>query len=121
FGTNTGFQPMEIYRVVAPWSEAGLTWSNRDATHTWTTPGGDFVGRGGQPYSISTASATNNQPVAWDVTALVQEWVTHASTNYGLLLKSESGNHLCFNQREVGIAALRPNLTVIVGPGLPPF
>jgi hypothetical protein len=121
YGTNTDFQPMEIYRVVAPWTETGLTWLNRDATHPWTTPGGDFVGLGGQPYSISTVSPTNGQPVTWDVTALVQEWVSHASTNCGLLLKSESGNHLTFNQREIPTAALRPNLTVVVGGGLPPL
>jgi len=121
FGTNTGFQPMEIYRVVAPWTESGLTWQNRDATHLWTTPGGDFVSSGGKPYSISTSSATDGQPVAWDVTALVQEWASHVSTNYGLMLKSESGNHLCFYQRETGTAALHPNLTVVTGPGLPPF
>jgi hypothetical protein len=118
FGTNTGFQPMEIYRVVAPWTESGLTWSNRNTGVPWTTPGGDFVGLGGQPYAISTASATNGQPLTWDVTALVQEWVSHTSTNYGLLLKSESGNHLCFYQRE---SATGPTLTVITSVGFPPF
>ena len=121
FGTNTGFQPMEIYRVVAPWTEGGLTWSNRDTGVPWTTPGGDFIGNGGKPYSVSTASTTNDGPVAWDVTALVQEWVSHTSANYGLMLKSESGNHLCFNPRESGTVALRPNLTVVVSPGFPPF
>ena len=121
FGTNTGFQPMEIYRVVAPWDEASMTWSNGSSAIPWTTAGGDFVGIGGQPYAISTASPTNGGAVSWDVTALVQEWVSHVSTNYGLLLKSEPGNHLIFNQREVATPALRPNLTVITGPGLPPF
>jgi len=121
FGTNTGFQPMEIYRVVSQWSEASMTWSNRDASHPWTSPGGDFVGLGGQPYAVSTASPTNNGAVSWDVTALVQEWVSHVSTNFGLMLKSGSGNHLTFNQRELSDATLRPKLTVVVGPGLPPF
>lgn len=121
FGDNAGHLPMEIYRIVAPWTEGSVTWSNRDATHPWATPGGDFVGSGGQPYSISTFSPTNGGAVSWDVTALVQEWVSHASTNYGLMLKSESGNHLTFNQREIATPALRPNLTIIVGTGLPPF
>jgi len=121
FGTNTGFQPMEIYRVVAPWAEATMTWSNRSTATPWTTAGGDFVGLGAQPYAISTASPTNGGAVTWDVTALVQEWVSHVSTNYGLMLKSEPGNHLVFNQREVATPGLRPNLTVVTGPGLPPF
>jgi hypothetical protein len=118
FGTNNGFQPMEIYRVLAPWTETGLTWSNRDTAVPWATPGGDFIGTGGQPYAVSTASPTNGGTVTWDITALVQEWVGHVSTNYGLMLKSESGNHLTFNQREAG--AGRPALTVVVGFGLPP-
>jgi len=121
FGTNTGFQPMEIYRVVAPWDEATMTWSNRIAATPWANAGGDFVGIGGHPYAISTASPTNGGAVSWDVTALVQEWVSHVSTNYGLLLKSETGNHLTFNQREISTPALRPNLTIVTGPGLPPF
>jgi len=121
FGNNAGHLPMEIYRLLVPWSEGGVTWSNRDSTHPWASPGGDFVGRGGQPYSISTAAAASGGPVTWDVTALVQEWVSHVSTNYGLMLKSESGNHLTFDQREVATSALRPNLTVVTGPGLPPF
>jgi hypothetical protein len=121
FGTNTGFQPMEIYRVLSPWSEASITWSNRDNTHVWANAGGDFIGLSGQPYSISTSSPTNGQAVTWDVTALVQEWVNHVSTNYGLLLKSKDGNHLVFTQRESASAALRPNLTVVVGAGLPAF
>lgn len=121
FGTNTGFQPMEIYRVLSPWSEGSLTWSNRDSTHVWTIPGGDFIGAGNQPYAVSTASPASGQAVTWDVTALVQEWVSQVTTNYGLMLKSENGNRLTFDQRELATASLRPNLTVIVGPGLPPF
>jgi hypothetical protein len=121
FGDNASHLPMQIYRMVSPWTEASVTWSNRDATHPWAISGGDFVGLGGQPYSISTASPTNNGAVSWDVTTLVQEWVSHASTNYGLMLKSESGNHLTFNQRELATAGLRPNLTVVVAPGFPPF
>jgi hypothetical protein len=119
FGNNSTHQPMEIYRLVSAWTETGMTWLNRDATHTWTTPGGDFVGTNGQPYAVSTLAATNGQPVTWDVTALVQEWVTQPATNFGLALISRDGNHLVFSQRE-SAAAVRPKLTVVVGE-LPPF
>ena len=121
FGDNASHLPMQIFRMVSPWAEGSVTWSNRDSTHPWISPGGDFAGSGGQPYSISTASPTNGGAVAWDVTALVQEWVSHVSTNYGLMLKSESGNHLIFNQREISTVSLRPGLTVVTGAGLPPF
>ncbi len=114
FGFNDTQQPMEIYRVLSPWTETGVTWSNRDATDAWINGGGDFIGTNGLPYAVSTLSPTNGQPVTWDVTALVQEWLTHASTNNGLLLKSENGNALTFAARESD-PSTRPNLTVITG------
>jgi hypothetical protein len=118
FGNNNTQQPMEVYRVLSPWTETGLTWLNRDTTHPWVTPGGDFVGTNGQPYAVSTLAATNNQPVTWDVTKLVQEWVTHPATNCGLALISHDGNRLTFSQRQAA-AGLRPNLMVVVDE-LPP-
>lgn len=120
YGDNSVHKPMEIYRVLSPWTETGVTWLNRDAAHAWGTNGGDFVGTNGQPYAVSTASATNNQPITWDVTKLVQEWVTQVSTNNGLALLSYDGNYLVFSQREVATPALRPHLTVVVDT-LPPF
>jgi Disaggregatase related repeat len=113
FGINNS-KAMEIYRVLSPWTETGLTWLNRDATHAWTNSGGDFIGTNGQPYAVSTNSPANGQPVTWEVTALVQEWVTHAATNYGLALKSYDGNRLTFGQRELA-AGFRPTLTVVTG------
>ncbi|HEY9510485.1 MAG TPA: DNRLRE domain-containing protein [Verrucomicrobiae bacterium] len=115
FGDNHTSQPMEIYRVVSPWTESGLSWTNRDSSHAWTNSGGDFIGIGGQPYAISIQSPTNGGAVTWDVTALIQEWVTHAAANNGLLLKSRSGNRLTFYQRESASPSLRPSLTVVTG------
>jgi hypothetical protein len=112
FGNNNTTQRMEIYRVLSPWTETGLTWSNRDASHTWTNAGGDFVGTNGQPYAVSTSSPTNGQPVTWDVTKLVEGWVTHAITNCGMELLSYDGNQLTFAQRE---SATPPLLTVVTG------
>ena len=113
FGTNSS-KPMEVYRVLSPWTETGLTWLNRDATHAWTNAGGDFAGTNGQPYAVSTSSPTNSQAVTWDVTTLVREWLTNSATNFGLLLKSADGNQLTFPSRETGTATTRPNLTVII-------
>jgi Disaggregatase related repeat len=113
FGSNPA-KPMEIYRVLSPWTETGLTWLNRDATHAWTNGGGDFVGIGVQPYAVSTNSPASGAAVTWDITTLVQEWVTHTSTNYGLVVKSSDGNHLTFSQRE-SMLSLRPKLTVVTG------
>jgi hypothetical protein len=115
YGNNNTHEPMEVYRMLSPWTETGLSWLNRDATHAWTNAGGDFVGISGQPYAVSTNSPANGQPVTWDVATLVQEWMAGVSTNYGLMLKSYEGNRLSFGQRETLAASQWPSLTVVTG------
>jgi hypothetical protein len=118
FGGNPA-KPMEIFRVTAPWTESGLTWSNRDATHPWAAAGGDFTGLNGQPYSVSTNSPVEGQAVAWDITELVDEWVAQGVVNNGLVLRSYDGNGLTFSQRESANTTLRPKLTIVVSTGPP--
>ena len=78
YGGNPG-QPMEVYRVLAPWNEQTMTWRQRAANIPWGTPGGDFLGEGGQAYAASTNAPTTGQQVMWDVTQLVDEWVEQAT------------------------------------------
>lgn len=118
WGGNTG-RAMEVYRVVAPWSEQSLSWLRRMGSTPWGTPGGDLAGDGGQAYAVSTHSPANNEPVSWDLTRLVEEWVEGFTPNYGMLLKSYNGNALTFVQRESPVVAARPALTITTGPGVP--
>ncbi len=118
YGGNPS-QPMEVYRVLAPWSEQTVTWLQRAANIPWGTPGSDFLGEGGQAYAASTNAPTTGQQVSWDVTRLVDEWVEQASPNYGLLLRSYNGNGLTFVQRESPDTNSRPALTVTSVVGVP--
>ena len=118
YGGNPG-QPMEVYRVLAPWNEQTVTWRQRDANISWGAPGGDFVGENGQAYATSTNAPMTGQQVSWDVTRLVDEWVEQAIPNYGLLLRSYDGNGLIFTQRESPVTNSRPALTVTSVAGVP--
>jgi hypothetical protein len=118
YGGNPG-QSMEVYRVLAPWDEQTMTWLQRAANIPWGTPGGDFLGEGGQAYAASTNAPTTGQQVIWDVTQLVDEWVEQTTPNYGLLLRSYNGNRLTFVQRESPDTNSRPALTVTTAVGVP--
>ena len=118
YGGNPA-QPMEVYRVLAPWNEQTVTWLQRAANISWGTQGGDFLGEGGPAYAVSTNAPTTGQQVGWDVTLLVEEWVEQAAPNYGLLLRSYNGNGLTFIQRESPDTNSRPALTVTSVVGVP--
>jgi|WetSurMetagenome_2_1015567.scaffolds.fasta_scaffold22521_2 hypothetical protein len=120
---NHGKATMSVYRVTQPWSETEATWNHRDwgldhvpggrDDNAWTTPGGDFVGTTGrplvQPYATSNAQpAKENDPVAWDVTALAREWYGGKQVNRGLIVVSDPKNSLCFRSREYDDGANDP-------------
>ncbi len=115
FGGNPSGQPMTVWRVVRPWVESELTWLRAAAGVPWTTPGGDRVG----PFSVSTANPQGGQAVTWDVTELVDLWLEGILPNHGMLLQSEAGNGLTFQQSEVPPADLRPLLILEFASGVP--
>jgi hypothetical protein len=115
FGGNQG-KPMEVYRLLEPWSESVVTWLRRDTNLPWRAPGGDYEN---QVIASSVAIPGNNERVAWDVTRLVDDWIEQASPNYGLLLRSYDGNGLTFVQHESPQTNLWPSLTITVGPAPP--
>lgn len=120
---GSGGQPMEIYQVSRPWTEDGVTWRNAAVAAPWSRGGGDYVGLGhgpeGRPFAVSTASPSNLDPVTWNVTGLVDEWIEGIAPNYGLLLTSRPGNALVFFQRESGQPQFRPVLRLTTESGPP--
>jgi hypothetical protein len=121
FGGNAANQPMDLYRVTRPWTEAEVTWSLASTGMPWTTPGGDYVGTTGvkdaAPYATNNANPADDTPVAWNVTALAQEWVSGANANNGVEILSFDGNTLTFDSSELaveegGATPVVPTLTV---------
>jgi hypothetical protein len=118
YGGSAGV-PMDLYRVVSDWDEASVTWRNRKTDTPWLQYGSDFVGHGTrQPFASSSASPANLEPVTWDITDLVDQWVEQVIPNHGLLLMSSQGNALTFVQHEFPQETLHPRLeiTTEIGP-----
>ncbi len=70
-----GSASMGVYRVIAPWTE-NFNWAGRPPAET--TPAGE----------AALSSAPGVRWYDWDVTSLVQSWVTVPATNYGCMLST---------------------------------
>jgi len=119
--TRTSDTVVEIYRP-AEWDPKYVSWNSRTSTASWSTAGGNWydkngVAQGSTPYASLTFRASTvpgNKYYEFDVTQLVQEYVSGKNKNTGFFLKAktESGNYIAFYSSEVSNAAQRPKLTI---------
>ena len=120
--TRTSDTVVEVYRPASEWDPRSVSWNNRASGTTWNTPGGDWydrngIAQGSAPYASLTFPASavpDNRYYEFDVTQLVQEYVSGEYDNTGFFLKArtESGNYIAFYSSEWSNAAQRPKLTV---------
>ncbi|WP_367344412.1 disaggregatase related repeat-containing protein [Methanomethylovorans sp.] len=113
---------VEVYRPAADWDPRYVSWNNRASGTPWATPGGNWYDRNGAaqgttPYASLTFPAgkvPDNKYYDFDVTQLVQEYVSGKYKNTGFFLKArtESGNYIAFYSSDASNAAVRPKLTV---------
>jgi RHS repeat-associated protein len=121
YSTNgpTGAVPVRAHRVTSGWNQGA----------TWNANGGGTAWAGGA-YDSGTTLATTNVGLAaghyhWALTpGAVQNWISGAAANYGVLLKvvSETTHGvLRFNSAQHADASRRPRLTITynVTPGRP--
>jgi type II secretory pathway pseudopilin PulG len=116
--TSPGSGSIGVYRVTSSWQEGaqspggkgpGATWDLRDTGLSWTTPGGD--------YDVN-AVAVSPPPsgvgwVTWDISALVNDWITGTYSNNGVLLLPEASNTDAYFQSSDGANPLyHPKLTI---------
>ncbi len=119
--TRTSDTVVEIYRPL-DWDPRYVTWNSRLSGTAWTTAGGNWfdkngVAQGATPYASLTFAGSkvpDNKYYDFDVTQLVQEYVSGKYPNTGFFLKAktESGNYIAFYSSEWTNAAVRPKLTV---------
>jgi PKD repeat protein len=112
---------VEIYRPVK-WDPQYVTWNTRISDVPWTAAGGDWfdkkgVAQGNVPYASVTFPAStmpDNKYYDFDVTQIVQEYVSGKYENTGFFLKAntESGNYIAFYSADASDAAMRPKLTI---------
>jgi hypothetical protein len=114
----TGVSPvLEVHRVTRAWTEASVTWARASTMTPWTTPGGDF-----DPAIVASATlgASVFGWVQWDITSLVQAWLSGTVNNGMILLEPNDGQggngRKLFYSREETDITLRPDLVVRCGP-----
>ncbi|MFN2525439.1 MAG: DNRLRE domain-containing protein [Actinomycetota bacterium] len=129
FGQHSYNSVVEVHRVTRAWSQGsgfspdgadcpadGVTWYESDGINPWTTEGGDFDAQ-------VAASVTNaaGSPSTWDdfnVTPLVQEWVSGSNPNLGVVLKQadetlRDGNYSAYWSSDYTVSpSLRPKLSI---------
>jgi RHS repeat-associated protein len=117
---------VEAHRVTRAWAQgtgvcgSGATWNEAQGGVSWDVSGGDFDPNPAASVSISPGPTTDT----FDLTTLVQQWLSGQEPNLGILLKapaageSASGfdEHIRYLTSEYSvIAADRPQLTVNFG------
>jgi uncharacterized repeat protein (TIGR01451 family) len=139
--TKGGAQDVTVHRTLRNWGEGtsnaaggspgsgegdGAQAASRDVTWLytffntarWATAGGDFAA------TVSTSTSVNGvgsyQWTGSGITADVQQWVDHPTTNFGWILTGDEaarGNAKHFDTRENTNPANRPTLVIDFSPG----
>ena len=124
---------LEAYRVTRDWEEGegkwgeannGATWHEYDyydheltETNNWDIPGGDFdtvtdFGYGTNGL-VAEAVMQENAWITFDISSIVQKWISGKMENYGVLIQSiNRGNDARFYSSEYPDESLRPKLVV---------
>ena len=115
FYTKVGStESLRAHRALRNWTETGATWRTYNGVSNWTTQGGDY-----DPAVVASATLTSTVNVwkQWNVTSLVQGWVSGTYPNQGILLESApaSGNNerQFYSSDYLANPALRPKLTIV--------
>lgn len=107
---------LSVYRVNKPWVETQATWSVYATGNNWTAAGmqadTDYLT---SPVVPITIDMTPNVWRNFDVTALVQSWISGATANRGFVVRSPTnGVKPLFYSSGYSVGpALRPKLTVM--------
>ncbi len=96
--TNNGTGTVRVHRINNAWVEGTVSWNN-------------FAGAFNPTVAASASSAAASP--SFDITALVQAWVSNPATNFGMLFEQDAAPPTTFfNSSEYAIAASRPRLVV---------
>jgi hypothetical protein len=112
---------VELYRPLS-WDPNTVNWNNRSYGTPWTNPGGDWydlnsVFNGSVPFASLTFSAAtlpDNRYYNFNVTGLVQDYVSGKYPNTGFFLKAkdENDNYIAFYSSDWSNPDQRPKLVI---------
>jgi len=112
-------QPGELFagiaRLIRHWDPVHVTWLRSTATDGWAQSGANGIGhdRAGVTYASAEIGAERRW-VAWDVSTLVQEWVSDPESNRGLAILGEASAPVAYElaSSEWGVIDYRPRLEI---------
>jgi hypothetical protein len=96
--TRSSNATVNVHRITAPWTEAGVTWSN--------------FGNSFDSGIVGSFVADNFDWRSVDVTGLVQAWFSGDYPNYGLLLEQGATEYTTFYSSEHDEVSRRPKLEI---------
>lgn len=85
-------QPVDLHAVTSAWSARSATWTKRNGSNAWQSPGGQGASDRSSPFQAFILSETG----AFEGTlndagvSLVQSWVDDPSRNFGIMISSDS-------------------------------
>lgn len=108
--------PVGVHRITSDWIEGtksggnGTTnWTERDTSVLWDSVGGDYDAAAGATSIVPAGTGWS----AWDITDLLNGWVSGAFTNNGLaLVPQNSGTAAHFASSDEADATLHPKLSL---------
>ena len=117
-GGNSETRQLSVFQELSSYDETSATWTKRNSSTNWSTPGGDRGAR----YDVRTITSTAGSKVTFNVTALVQAVVRgdFGSSRYTRVLLVDEGaaSQASYKQIYSDDAAditLRPTLVVTTG------
>lgn len=118
-GNNNTPTNIGIYRATEDWTEGNggcsgnngnASWTNRMTGSPWSQPGGSH-----DPVPVAVTSVSSNQAYDWNVTPLAQQWISGATSNFGVFIKmvtEGAANEKYFASSENGTASTHPSLYI---------
>jgi RHS repeat-associated protein len=130
--TAVSYGQLKVHRVKRAWREGtgtggcdanGVSWQDAYGTSAWTAAGGDYDATASA--TLTTADRTGGGWDTFDVTSLVNGWVSGSQPNHGMLVRLSNealvaGNLIFTYTDDFSVApTLRPKLEVTVSETLP--
>lgn len=109
--------PMDVqaFGLLRPWIDTQANWNWSSNTDEWGLPGANALGTDRTADPVATRSVLSlNTWYAFDVTALVGEWVHYPETNHGVMLRGSgtSAALYSFASANYPIVSSRPQLMI---------
>ncbi len=112
---------IHAYRVLKEWTVGYATWNRANATELWHMAGCSNPSYDYDPTSVSSAQVSPVRDFyAWDLTQMVQQWVSNPASNHGAVLVGEGLSvEYQFRSGQIDSENLRPYLVVSYVPAPP--